>query len=42
MEALPEGNYPIKLSKKINLDYCYTVIMWVLEISLKKNIAINL
>lgn len=41
MKNLTQKNNHIKLSSKLNLDYCYTLIMWILDILGKKQIGVG-
>lgn len=41
MRGLSASNSHVRISRKVSLDYCYTIIMWILEIYAKKGIAVS-
>ena len=41
MKGLARSNSHVRLSKKLSLDFCYTLVMWVLDIFAKKGISVS-
>jgi hypothetical protein len=41
MKNLSADNNHIRTSRKINLDYCYTILMWILEAQSKKQLVVS-
>lgn len=41
MRNLSDDGSTIRRSRKMNLDYCYTLIMWILEAQAKKQIVVS-
>lgn len=41
MRSVDRDGGHIRLSRKVGLDYCYTVLMWVLEIYAKRQMVVD-
>lgn len=41
MKGLDQGGSHVRVSKRVCLDFCYTLLMWVLDIMAKKGIPIT-